>query len=118
MQEVWEAGSSRRLRLSCLRKENAGSVANPITSKLLVSAETVPGVPPASKGKAGKKKGNKKPFGKKAKFQADSVVLREVNSKEENSVPSAPTDTEVASKEQEENSILSAPTKGDASKES
>ena len=42
-----------------------------------------------------------------------------MNSKEENSVPSAPTDMEGASKEQEENSILSAPTKtGDASKES
>ena len=61
----------------------------------------------ASKGKAGKKRG-KKPFGKKANFKADSVVLREVNSKEENSVLSAPTDTEDASKESR-NSVLSGP---------
>ena len=46
----------------------------------------------AGKGKAGKKRG-KKPFGKKANFKADSVVLRRVVSKGGNSVPSAPTDT-------------------------
>ena len=61
----------------------------------------------AGKGKAGKKRG-KKPYGKKANFKADSVVLREVNSKEENSVLSAPTNTEDALKG-DRNSVLSGP---------
>ena len=43
---------------------------------------------PAAKGKKGKK-----PFDKKAKFQADSVVLYQGDSKGENSVLSAPVDT-------------------------
>ena len=58
-------------------------------------------------GKEGKKKG-KKPFGKKAKLQADSVVLREVNPEGANPILSAPTDTEDALKENR-NSVLSGP---------
>ena len=61
----------------------------------------------ADKDKAGKKKG-KKPFGKKAKFQADSVVLHQGDSKGENSVLSAPADMDDASKETR-NSVLSGP---------
>ena len=58
-------------------------------------------------GKEGKKKG-KKPFGKKGKLQADSVVLREVSPEGVNSILSAPTDTEDALKESR-NSVLSGP---------
>ena len=62
----------------------------------------------SGKAKASKKKG-RKPTGKKAKFQADSVVLWQVDSKGGNSVPSAPTDTEDASKETRNLVLLGPP---------
>ena len=88
-------------------ERNAESVAKPITSKLSASVETVPGVPPLVKARQARREGRSH-LAKKTKYQADSVVLREVNSQKENSVLSAPTDTEVASKESRD-SVLSGP---------
>ena len=55
-----------------------------------------------------KRKMGKKPFGKKAKFQTDSVVLQQMVSKGGNSVPSAATDTDDASNETRK-TVLSGP---------
>ena len=68
------SGATKEALNVLLMAKSAGSVASPITLKPSATAGTEQGVPQLVKGKAGKKKG-KKPFGKKAKLQADSVVL-------------------------------------------
>ena len=107
MQEVWETSSPERHRLSAFGKKFRIS-GKPNHFKAVCYSRGRTCSASLGKGKPPAKRKGKKPFGKKAKFQADSVVLQQMVSKGGNLVLSAATDMDDALNETQK-TVLSGP---------